>query len=304
MLVDGRTVPGLSVTPIRGESGPTMLEGEPVRHDDEVVLGVDTADRLGVEIGDEVQVQSGQRLPQSVPRPRRCRCAIVGLATFAAISQQGAGRGAARRRRARHPAHLRAAARLRREPARVDHGEPGGGHRPDGAHRRQPRRRRGRARRPDAVVHRCATRRAPAARRGLPGARRCRRGRAPAARRRARPGRLVADPGQRRRAVGAPGPRMLPRTSSPAPRRGSRFHRASPPWSSGSRSGSPSVDSPSAPSPDRSRWSTTRAHRPGSSWRWCSPWPRRSGAGALVAGQVARRVASAATLRDAEARRA
>ena len=153
MLVDGRTVPGLSVTPIRGESGPTMLEGEPVRHDDEVVLGVDTADRLGVGVGDKVQVQSGTAYPVGPPPPPMS-LRVVGLATFAAISQQGSdearlGVGALVTRPT-----FESAARLRREPARVDHGQPGGGHRPDGAHRHQPRRRRGRARGQDAVVHR------------------------------------------------------------------------------------------------------------------------------------------------------
>ena len=89
MLVDGRTVPGLSVTPIRGESGPTVLEGDPVRHDDEVVLGVDTADRLRVGVGDQVQVQSGRAYP-SGPPPPPLSLRVVGLATFATISQQGA----------------------------------------------------------------------------------------------------------------------------------------------------------------------------------------------------------------------
>jgi hypothetical protein len=77
MLVDGRTVPGLSVTPIRGESGPTILDGEPVRHDDEVVLGVDTAGRLDVGPGDRVQVQSGRAYPAGPPPPPS-RCASSG----------------------------------------------------------------------------------------------------------------------------------------------------------------------------------------------------------------------------------
>ena len=70
------------------------------------------------------QVQAGTAYSGGPPPPP-LSLRVVGLATFAAISQQGDGRGAARRRRARHPTHLRAAARLRREPARVDHGEPG-----------------------------------------------------------------------------------------------------------------------------------------------------------------------------------
>ncbi|MFL6206283.1 MAG: FtsX-like permease family protein [Acidimicrobiales bacterium] len=89
MLVEGRTVPGMSITPRRGELGPTMLEGELVRHDDEVVLGVDTAERLGVGTGDDVQVQSGTAYPVGPPPPP-LSLRVVGLATFPAISQQGA----------------------------------------------------------------------------------------------------------------------------------------------------------------------------------------------------------------------
>ena len=77
MLVDGRTVPGLSVTPIRGESGPTLLEGEPVRHDDEVVLGVDTADRLDVDPVTGCRCNPAGPTPV-VRRPRRCPCASSG----------------------------------------------------------------------------------------------------------------------------------------------------------------------------------------------------------------------------------
>jgi hypothetical protein len=88
MLVDGRTVAGLAITPIRGELGPTMLEGDLVRHDDEVVLGVDTAKRLDVEPGDQVQLQSGTAYPVGPPPPP-LKLRVVGTATFAAISQQG-----------------------------------------------------------------------------------------------------------------------------------------------------------------------------------------------------------------------
>ena len=224
------------------------------------------------------------------PPPPPLSLRVVGLATFAAISQQGTDE-----------ARLGVGALVTRptferllgsdgEPARVDHGQPGRRHRPDRAHRRQPRRRRGRARGQDAVVHRCATRRAPAARRGLAGARRCRRGRPPAPRRRARPGRLVADPSERRRAVGAPGPRVLPLPARPHRGVADRPSRASPPSSSGSRSGSPSVDSPSAPSPDRSPWSTTPSSPPWLVVALALAVGASVGAGALVAGQVARHV--------------
>ena len=56
-----------------------------VRHDDEVVLGVATADRLGVDVGDNVQVQSGTAYPVGPPPPP-LSLRVVGLATFAAIS--------------------------------------------------------------------------------------------------------------------------------------------------------------------------------------------------------------------------
>ena len=236
-----------------------------------------------------------RRSPRGRPRRRRCRCSPAtrysGRSTApAAVAARrrardvrrhlaaGSGRGAARRRRARHPTHVRAAARLRREPARVDHGaawrtapnptelidaNPDGVEDALGHH--------------DAVVHRCATRRAPAARRGVTRARRRHRGRAPAPRRRARPGCLVAHPSERRRALGAPGPRMLPLPARPHRGVADRCRPASPPSPSACRSGSPSVDSPSAASPARSRSWTTRAHRRGSSWRWRWPSSRRSG---------------------------
>jgi hypothetical protein len=89
MLVEGRTVPGQSISPRRGDTGPTVVDGEPLRHDDEVVLGLDTAESLGVAIGDEVEVQSSSTFTGGAPPPARS-LRVVGLATFAAISQQGA----------------------------------------------------------------------------------------------------------------------------------------------------------------------------------------------------------------------
>jgi ABC-type lipoprotein release transport system permease subunit len=96
LLVEGRTVPGLGITTTRGEIGPTILDGEGIRHDDEVVLGVETADRLDVGIGDEVSVQAATEFRQldvapttdGAPPPAQ-RLRVVGLATFAAIAQQG-----------------------------------------------------------------------------------------------------------------------------------------------------------------------------------------------------------------------
>ncbi|MEO6317566.1 MAG: FtsX-like permease family protein [Acidimicrobiales bacterium] len=87
-LVGGNTVPGLGLTPVRGDLGPTILEGEPLRHDDEVVLGVDTSHRLDAQVGEEVEVQTATSFDGGPP-PRTRRLRVVGLATFAAISQQG-----------------------------------------------------------------------------------------------------------------------------------------------------------------------------------------------------------------------
>jgi ABC-type lipoprotein release transport system permease subunit len=88
LLVDGRTVPGLGVTTTRGDIGPTIIEGDELRHDDEVVLGIDTADRLEVDVGDEVAVQAAAAFEGGAPPPAR-DLRVVGLATFAAIAQQG-----------------------------------------------------------------------------------------------------------------------------------------------------------------------------------------------------------------------
>jgi hypothetical protein len=88
MLVEGRTVPGSGISVRRGDTGPTIVDGEPLRHDDEVVLGVDTAERLEVGIGDEVEVRSSDTFDGGAPPPGRS-LRVVGLATFAPISQQG-----------------------------------------------------------------------------------------------------------------------------------------------------------------------------------------------------------------------
>lgn len=88
MLVEGRTVPGLGITPLRGETGPTVIDGEALRRDDEVVLGVDTAQSLGIGVGDEVEVQSSNAYTGGPPPPAQS-LRVVGLATFPSISQQG-----------------------------------------------------------------------------------------------------------------------------------------------------------------------------------------------------------------------
>jgi hypothetical protein len=88
LLVEGRTVPGVGITDLKGRIGPTTLEGGDLRHDDEVVLGIDTADRLGVEVGDDVSVQAAAAFDGGPPPPP-LDLRVIGLATFPAIAQQG-----------------------------------------------------------------------------------------------------------------------------------------------------------------------------------------------------------------------
>ncbi len=89
-LVDGRAVPGIAATAIEGELTPTILRGRPARAPDEIVVGADTLDTIGAEVGDVVPVQllttaGGAGEPSGEPVRQR----IVGVATFPAVSQLG-----------------------------------------------------------------------------------------------------------------------------------------------------------------------------------------------------------------------
>ena len=86
-LVDGRAVPGLAATPVKGELGPTILRGRGLRTVDDIVVGQDTLDRLGVGIGDRVQVQVAGYRDGPPIEPATLR--VVGVATFAPVSQAG-----------------------------------------------------------------------------------------------------------------------------------------------------------------------------------------------------------------------
>ncbi len=74
------SVPALGIDTFGSDVYPRLIQGGPVQHRDEIVLGADTASRLGVEVGDAVTTtdQSGEPLPLRV----------VGLAVF-----PGVGRG-------------------------------------------------------------------------------------------------------------------------------------------------------------------------------------------------------------------
>jgi hypothetical protein len=89
-LVDGHAVPGLAATRVKGELTPTLLRGRPPRSSDEIVVGEDTLDSIGADVGDVVEVQllsaagpAGK--PAAAPVPLR----IVGVATFPAVNQIG-----------------------------------------------------------------------------------------------------------------------------------------------------------------------------------------------------------------------
>ena len=89
-LVKGRAVPGLAATRVKGELTPTMLRGRGPRSDDEIVVGQDTIDSIGAELGDRVPVQiltaSGTGV-QPTAAPVRLR--VVGIATFPPVNQVG-----------------------------------------------------------------------------------------------------------------------------------------------------------------------------------------------------------------------
>jgi hypothetical protein len=74
--VDGTSVPAMSFLPLRGDLAPPVLEGRGLQGPDEVVAGSRTLDRLGLSVGDTVDLEvSGEA----------ARRRIVGRATLPAI---------------------------------------------------------------------------------------------------------------------------------------------------------------------------------------------------------------------------
>lgn len=87
-IVDGQAVPGIAADDLKGSVGPTVLDGAPVRADDEVLLGPETMQELGVGLDDRVEVQiAGRENDRAVP-PVELR--VVGSATFPSVVQSGA----------------------------------------------------------------------------------------------------------------------------------------------------------------------------------------------------------------------
>ena len=72
-VIEGRAVPGLASTAIKGDLTPTILEGRPARTDREIVVGNDTLDSIGAAVGDVVSVQIADASER--PRQRASICA-------------------------------------------------------------------------------------------------------------------------------------------------------------------------------------------------------------------------------------
>ena len=81
LLLDGRAVPGLAATSVKGELTPTILEGRPAEAADEIVAGRDTLDAIGATIGDVVTAEISPRQASELR--------VVGIATFPPVGQIG-----------------------------------------------------------------------------------------------------------------------------------------------------------------------------------------------------------------------
>ena len=85
-FVNSRAVPGVAATSLKGDLGPTLLRGRPALADSEVVVGADTLESLGADIGDFVSVQLADTLGESGPP---VDMQIVGVAVFPPVRQIG-----------------------------------------------------------------------------------------------------------------------------------------------------------------------------------------------------------------------
>jgi putative ABC transport system permease protein len=89
-LVNGRAVPGLATTTVKGELTPTLLRGRPPRLGNEIVLGEDSLDDVGANVGDVVQTQIGSPSGRGAQSPAdEVGLRVVGVATFPPVNQIG-----------------------------------------------------------------------------------------------------------------------------------------------------------------------------------------------------------------------
>ena len=87
-LLNGRAVPGLAASRLKGDLMPTLLRGELARTDQEIVVGQDTLSSLDADIGDILRVQisltgAGATTGEAVDMR------IVGVATFPPVNMVG-----------------------------------------------------------------------------------------------------------------------------------------------------------------------------------------------------------------------
>jgi hypothetical protein len=80
LTVDGHELLGTTFDPLKGDLGPTVVEGRAPRGDDEVAVGSETLDQLGVPIGSTVDVTS-----RSSGRSDRTPFRIVGVVVFPTV---------------------------------------------------------------------------------------------------------------------------------------------------------------------------------------------------------------------------
>jgi hypothetical protein len=89
-LVNGRAVPGLASIAVKGDLAPTLLRGRPPRSDDEIVLGRDTLDDVGADVGDVVQARIGTPSGgDGQPATDAVGLRVSGVATFPPVNQVG-----------------------------------------------------------------------------------------------------------------------------------------------------------------------------------------------------------------------
>ena len=89
-LINGRAVPGLAATKVKGELTPTILRGRPPRSANEIAVGRDTLDSIRADLGDIVRVQVLRaNAADGKPAADPVRLRIVGVATFPAVHQIG-----------------------------------------------------------------------------------------------------------------------------------------------------------------------------------------------------------------------
>ena len=101
VTVDGQPLPAIGINPGRSVT-PTVVDGRNPARDDEIALGVQSLDRLGVGVGDRVsvaQLDGGHREMQVVGR-----IVLPGLATYPGQDKTSLGAGAVLTHRALHKA--------------------------------------------------------------------------------------------------------------------------------------------------------------------------------------------------------